>query len=76
MESTISRRNLGKYDFIVISHIIDEVIDGEQVIRPNGQNQYKKICEAREDANLLFHPDDLTSQALHSFFPYQEKGFY
>ena len=36
MESTMPVRNLGKYDFIVIADLIDEVIDGERVIRRNG----------------------------------------
>ena len=33
MESTIPGRNLGKYDFIALADLIDEVIAGEGVIR-------------------------------------------
>ena len=33
--------------------LIDEVIEGEWVIRRSGQNQCKIICGVREDANLL-----------------------
>ena len=39
MESTIPGRNVGKYDFIALADLIDEVIAGERVIRRNGQNQ-------------------------------------
>ena len=69
MESTIPGRNLGKYDFIAIADLIDEVIDGERVIRRNGQNQCKIICEAREDANTLILSVDLKFVGYKLFIP-------
>ena len=69
MESTIPGRNLGKYDFIAIADLIDEVIDGERVIRRNGQNQCKIICEAREEANTLILSVDLKFAGYKLFIP-------
>ena len=69
MESTISGRNLGKYDFIAIADLIDEVIDRERVIRRNSQNQCKIICDAREDANSLILSVDLKLAGYKLFIP-------
>ena len=69
MESTISGRNLGKYDFIAIANLIYEVIKGEWVIQRNGQNQCKIICDARENGNSLILSVDLKLAGYKLFIP-------
>ena len=59
MESTVSGRNLGRYDPLTIADQIDEVIQAGRTIHRNGLNQIKIVCSSRADANLLITSHDL-----------------
>ena len=69
MESTVSGRNLGRYDPLTIPDQINEVIQGERTIQRNGLDQIKIVCSGRADANLLISSHDLRIAGYKTFLP-------